>query len=278
MIALILAICSAGTYGVADFLGGFAARNANVFRVVAISAPASLVVELALWPVLGATWSPAALGWGAASGVASAAAFVLLYLALSIGPMGVLSPVTAVVSALLPAGIGLLSGERLSPLALLGIPVSIVAILLVSITPVGAGARVQPYALVIAVGAGTAIALQLIALDAAPHDSGVAPLIIGRAVSSTLVIGAVLLQPRNPNAGRANIPLAALAGALDSIANLLFLLAARAGMLTVSAVVVALYPAATVLLARVILAERLGPRQWVGLFIAAVGVALLALA
>jgi hypothetical protein len=78
-----------------------------------IAAPASLVVELLLWPVLGASFSAGTLGWGAASGVASAAAFALLYRTLAIGPMNVLSPVTALVSAALPVGVGLSQGEHL---------------------------------------------------------------------------------------------------------------------------------------------------------------------
>ncbi len=115
MIALLLALGSSLAYGCADFLGGLGARKAHVLRTVMIAAPASLVVELLLWPVLGASFGVGALGWGAASGVASAAAFVLLYRTLAIGPMNVLSPVTALVSAALPVGVGLLQGEHLGP-------------------------------------------------------------------------------------------------------------------------------------------------------------------
>src|SRR5512139_3461246 len=102
MTALLLALACSIAYGSADFLGGVAARGAHVLRVVLIAAPISLVVELLLLPAAGADFSSAAVAWGAASGVASAATFALLYRTLAIGPMSVLSPVTALVSATLP--------------------------------------------------------------------------------------------------------------------------------------------------------------------------------
>jgi hypothetical protein len=79
VIALLLALGSSLAYGCADFLGGLGARKAHVLRTVLVAAPASLAVELLLWPVLGAAFGSGALAWGAASGVASAAAFALLY-------------------------------------------------------------------------------------------------------------------------------------------------------------------------------------------------------
>ncbi|WP_169982738.1 EamA family transporter [Microbispora sp. H10836] len=207
MIALLLALGSSLAYGCADFLGGLGARKAHVLRTVMVAALASLAVELLLWPLLGASFSSGALGWGAASGIASAAAFALLYRTLAIGPTNVLPPVTALVSAALPVGVGLLQGEHLAAAAAVGLPLALVAVVLA-----GAGH-----------GAGAA----------RPSPTG--------------------------------------AGVLDSVANLLFLLAARSGDLTVVAVITALYPAGTVLLARGVLAERIHRGQLIGLGAAAVG-------
>jgi drug/metabolite transporter (DMT)-like permease len=286
VISILLAVASAVAYGCADFLGGLTARRATVLATVLIAAPASLLVELALWPLLGAEWSPSAIWWGAASGLASAAAFALLYACLAIGPMSVLSPVTALISALLPVGVGLASGETIGSAGLLGMPLALAAVVLISREPRAARSRasdahatppVSRTGMVLALGAGIAIALQLIFLDAAPHDSGLTPIIVGRAVSSVLVIAAALISrtaiPRAP----AIFWLAAAAGALDSLANLAFLLAVRIGDLAVVAVITALYPAATVLLARVVLREHLGPGRVAGLALAAVAVSLLAL-
>ena len=276
-LSLLLALASSFAYGSADFLGGVAARGAHVLRVVAIAAPASLLVELLLWPIFGAQFDQGAVAWGAASGVASAAAFALLYRTLAIGPMSVLSPVTAIVSAALPVGVGLIGGEQLSGLAVGGIALALVAVVVISGGPDERGERPSRHALLLAFGAGAAIALQLVCLDQTPGDSGIAPLIVGRAVSSATVLAAVVALHARLGDRRPSVPAAAGAGALDSLANLSFLLVVREGELAVVAVITALYPAATVLLARALLAERIGATQLAGLGLAAVAVSLLAL-
>lgn len=277
MIALLLALGSSLAYGCADFLGGLGARKAHVLRTVMIAAPASLAIELLLWPLLGASFSPGALGWGAASGVASAAVFALLYRTLAIGPMNVLSPLTALVSAALPVAVGLLQGERLGPAGLVGLPLALLAVILVSAGHGAGSARPSRTALLLAFGAGAAIALQLVFLHQAPSDSGVAPLLVGRAVSSAVTLTAAGLLRRKLGPERPAYAMSATAGVLDSLANLLFLLASRSGDLAVVAVITALYPAGTVLLARGVLAERIHRGQLVGLGTAAVAVSLLAL-
>nr|WP_237331248.1 DMT family transporter [Streptomyces mexicanus] len=274
---MLLALGSSLAYGCADFLGGLGARKAHVLRTVMVAAPSSLAVELLLWPVLGASFDPAALGWGAASGVASAAAFALLYRTLAIGPMNVLSPVTALVSAALPVAVGLLQGEHLGVAGLLGLPLALVAVVLVSAGHGAGSARPSRTALLLAFGAGAAIALQLIFLHQTPSGTGVAPLIIGRAVSSAVTLAAAGALYRRLGPEKPAYAISAAAGVLDSVANLLFLLAARSGDLTVVAVVTALYPAGTVLLARGVLAEPVHRSQLVGLGTAAVAVSLLAL-
>ncbi|MGW7098818.1 EamA family transporter [Streptomyces sp. NPDC054838] len=277
MIALLLALGSSLAYGCADFLGGLGSRKAHVLRTVMIAAPASLTVELLLWPFLGASFDPATLGWGAASGIASAAAFALLYRTLAIGPMNVLSPVTALVSAVLPVCVGLLQGEHLGLAALTGLALALAAVVLVSAGNGADGARPSRTALLMASGAGGAIALQLVFLHQAPADSGVGPLIVGRAVSSAVTLVAAGLMYRRLGVEKPAYAMSASAGVLDSVANLLFLLAARSGDLAVVAVITALYPAGTVLLARSVLAERIHRGQLIGLGTAAVAVSLLAL-
>jgi drug/metabolite transporter (DMT)-like permease len=276
-LSLLLALASSIAYGSADFLGGVAARGAHVLRVIAIAAPASLLVELLLWPAFGAEFSSGAVAWGAASGVASAGSFALLYRTLAIGPMSVLSPVTAVVSAALPVCVGLIGGETLGGTAVGGIALAFVAVVVISGGPDEGGRRPSRAALILAFGAGATIALQLVCLDSAPSDSGIAPLLVGRAVSSAIVLSAAVALRRRLGEARPNVPAAAGAGALDSLANFAFLLAVRDGELAVVAVITALYPAATVVLARAFLSERIGPVQVAGLGLAAVAVSLLAI-
>src|SRR3954454_2690126 len=275
--ALLLALASSIAYGAADFLGGLAARGAHVLRVVVIAAPASLAVELLLLPIAGAHFSTGAVTWGAASGVASAASFALLYRTLAIGPMSVLSPITALVSAVLPVGVGLIGGDRVGGLAVLGMVLALAAVVIVSGATESRGHRPSQTALGLAVGAGAAIAVQLICLDQAPNDSGVAPLIVGRAVSSVVVLGIAFTLRGHLGATRPSLPASAAAGALDSLANFAFLFAVRDGDLAVVAVITALYPAGTVLLARALLAERIGRTQLAGLGLAAVAVSFLAI-
>jgi drug/metabolite transporter (DMT)-like permease len=288
VLAVILAVASSLGYGVADFLGGLATRRAPVLRVVAVTAPISLAVELALLPLLGGRWSAGVLSWGAAAGVASAAAFALLYQSLALGPMGVLSPITAVVSALVPAAAGVVRGERLDALGAGGFVLAIGAVVAVSAGSGERGRRPSPVALLLAVTAGLAIGAQLICLSRSPADSGVAPLIACRVVSVAVLLPAARLRRRTAPSGapgqpglpeRPGLPelrLAAGAGAFDAVANLAFLLAARSGSLIVVAVITALYPGGTVLLARRFLGERLAVAQVAGLLAAAAAVTILA--
>jgi drug/metabolite transporter (DMT)-like permease len=282
MLAICLAVASSLGYGVGDFAGGLAARRAPVLRVVTVTLLVSLAFEVALWPAVGGRWSAAALLWGGAAGLASAAASALLYRSLALGPMSVLSPVTAVVSAALPVAAGLAAGERLTAAGACGVTLAVVAVVAVS-TGTGTSGRAGrpgPAALLLAVAAGAGIAAQLICLSRSPHDSGIAPLIACRAVSVAVLLPVAVLR-RGPAPSRPLLPRpgpAVAAGLFDAAGNLAFLLAVRGGTLVVVAVITALYPAGTVLLARRVLAERLTRWQLAGLAAAAAAVTILALA
>jgi drug/metabolite transporter (DMT)-like permease len=286
MLVVCLAVASSLGYGVGDFAGGLAARRAPVLRVVTVTLLVSLAFEVALWPAAGGRWSASALLWGGVAGLASAAASALLYRSLALGPMSVLSPVTAVVSAALPVAAGLAAGERLTGAGACGVALAVVAVVAVSTGP-GAGGRAgrpSPAALLLAVAAGAGIAAQLICLSRSPHDSGIAPLVACRAASVALLLPVAVLR-RSPAPCRRPLsrPLlprpgpAVAAGLFDGAGNLAFLLAVRGGTLVVVAVITALYPAGTVLLARRVLAERLTRWQLAGLAAAAAAVTILAL-
>jgi len=280
VLAVLLAAASSLGYGVADFVGGLATRRETVLRVVAVTAPVSLIVELLMLPLVSGSWSAAALAWGALAGVASAAAFALLYQSLAMGPMGVLSPVTAVVSAVLPAAVGIVEGERLTVAGVVGIVLAIAAVIAVSAGTGDAGPgrshRPSPAALGLAVAAGATIAAMLVCLAQSPHDSGLAPLVICRAVSMVVLLAAAMVRGQLGLPGRSAGWLAAGAGLFDAVANVAFLVAVRSGSLVVVAVITALYPGGTVLLARKFLGERLSRVQLAGLAIALAAVTILA--
>jgi drug/metabolite transporter (DMT)-like permease len=219
MVAILLALASSLGYGGADFAGGLASRDAHVFRVVAAAAPAGLLVNLLLLPVLGADWSASAVAWGAGSGLASAAAFTLLYQTLALGPMSILSPLTAVISAVIPVGVGILEGERLGAPAFAGLLLAMLAIILVGGGPSAASSRPGRRALVLAIGAGGAIATQLICLHQAPAGSGLAPLLAGSVVSSSVLLGAVVTLRRRIGTRPPRWALAVGSGALSALAT-----------------------------------------------------------
>src|SRR3954451_14659246 len=124
------ALPSAITYGVADFTGGLAARRASVLVVTAVAQAAGLVSLLVVIGFAAGRPSPEAFGLGALAGIAGVIGLLLYLKALAVGPMGVVAPLSAVVSAGLPLGVGLFAGESLGPVAVLAVGIALVAILL----------------------------------------------------------------------------------------------------------------------------------------------------
>jgi drug/metabolite transporter (DMT)-like permease len=277
VVAIALGLISSLVYGFADFSGGLAARGAHALRVTMVAAPASLLLEVVAIPLLGAKWESGAIVWGALSGVASAVCFVMLYATLAKGPMSILSPITALIAEALPVVVGIGMGERLHPAGIVGLPLSVAAVLMLGAARDAERRRPALPVVLFAVGAGVAIAAQLIALNATPHDSGVAPLVVGRSVSAAVLLLAATSWRGRMGSVTPSIPLSIAAGMLDSLANLLFLYAVRHGPLAVIAVIAALYPAGTLLLARIVLRERLTRAQVGGLGLGAAAVVLLAL-
>lgn len=263
-----LALGSSLLWGVSDFAGGMAARDGHIFRVLVVTAPFSWFVTIVLVPVMGADFSWPAVLWGLSSGVASTAASGLFYRCLAIGPMGLLSPLAAVLSALLPVLAALAMGELLSHAAVIGTVLAVAAAVLISWGP-SSNERVSGRGLGYAGGAGVAIALQLICLDRAPGSSGLAPLVVAGGISTLLVLVAVFLTRTSTSGTRPAVRSSLVAGLLGSLANIAFLLAVRDGPLSIVAVITALYPVGTVVLARYVLAERLIWTQLAGLAVAA---------
>ncbi|WP_036285230.1 EamA family transporter [Microbacterium luticocti] len=319
-----IALLGALVFGSADFLGGLAAKRLRSILATAVAAASGLVLLLALYPLLGGTWSAADVGWGALSGVFGATAIALLYACLAIGPMSILSPLTAVVSAIAPILWGLLvGGEQLSALGYGGLGVALVAVVLVGFIPGDTVVRPSARGVLMAIGAGLAIGGFMVVLDQTAHDSGIVPLVMNRAanaaITGTVVVlllvaarrrrlparsalgvrGAVLgatptghadleharlgqagpdattLPPRIPAAAWW---LAIACGMVDSSANAIMLVALRLGDLSIVSALTAMYPAGTILLAAVVLRERIAAVQWAGLGLALAAGAMLALA
>ncbi|HWH25709.1 MAG TPA: DMT family transporter [Pseudolysinimonas sp.] len=285
MITVILGLSSALVYGAADFFGGIASTRIPAVKVVAGSGLIGLLVLIPASALTGGTWSNEVLLWGVLSGMAGSMGILTLYMALAIGPMSILSPLTAVMSAIVPLSWGLINGERLSLIGYAALGIALVAVVLVGFVPEKGAVRPRLRGVLLAVLSGTLIGTLLILLDAAPDDAGLLPLTVNRMTHAVIlwtIVGVMALasrsrQPSERPAWRRVIPLIVAAGLADSTANILMVTGFRLGDLSVVAVLTALYPAGTIALAAIVLRERIAPVQWVGLVLALTAAALLAL-
>jgi len=284
MLSVALALAGSVIYGASDFFGGLAARGTSAVRVTLINSIAGLAVLVVAALVLPSRWGAPVLLWGFLAGVCGAVALVLLYACLALGPMSILSPILALVAAVIPITVGFVRGERLSGLGYLGLAIGLLAIVLICLVPGERAVRPSPRGLLMAVGAGVAIGGYLVFIDLTPPDSGPAPLLVTFVVTGIVMSVALLGQrlarrgtPR-PTITRVTVGFAVLCGVTDAAAAFLFLLALRMGELSIVSVLNALAPAGTIVLAAVVLRERIAPVQWMGLAVALVAAVLLALA
>jgi drug/metabolite transporter (DMT)-like permease len=283
LIAIVLGFATSVVYGFADFFGAIAAKRINALLVTLVAGVSGLVFLLTMTPFLGLPMDAAAVFWGILSGVFSALAISLLYASLAIGPISILSPLGAIVSALIPMGFGVLVvGESFSQFGFLALTGILIAVVLVGFSP-GADVRLPSLqGALLAMGAGGSIGLVLIFLDQTPSNSGLTPVVFLRAFSA-LTIGVILLASlgvsKRTTQTKPNPKLwlaAGMAGILDSTANVLFLNAIRLGELSVVAVLTALYPLGTIILARIFLKEKIAKLQLAGVLLALSCSALLA--
>ncbi|NUP66974.1 MAG: EamA family transporter [Nonomuraea sp.] len=276
MTAVILATACAVVYGTADFFGGLASRRSQVLSVVALSQLAGLALILVLLPLLPGAVSASALLWGLLAGLSGAAGLALFYRALATGVMSVVAPTTAATSAALPVLYGLATGERPAFWALAGVVLALGSIVLISRDrSAGRGSIVS---VLVSLAAGAGFGGFFILLAVAPSDAGLWPLVGARMSSVTVVVLLALVTRRSLRPGAGSLRVILAAGALDMAANVLFLLAQRQGLLSLVAVLVSLYPASTLLLARQVLGERLRGVQIAGVACALAAVTLIAVA
>ena len=290
MLTVILGFATSLVYRFADFFGAIAARRVNAVLVTFLSGVTGLLCLLSLTPLLGASFDSQTLFWGIAAGLASAFAMTCLYASLAIGPISIVSPLGAVVSAIVPAAVGFALGERFGWIGWVALAVILVAVALVGFVPGDAVRLPSLKGLILGIAAGSGIGVVLICLAMAPENSGLEPVILLRAVSAG-TLGLLLLirfvfseKNGDPKLTDGKVEpkfwiAVMVAGLFDSSANVFFLLAARVpdGTLTVVSVLTALYPLGTIILARLVLKERIALVQQIGIGLALGGSALLAL-
>ncbi len=277
--AILLALGAAVAYGASDFVGGVASRRTTAWPVAFLGATFGAVGATVLVVVFPGAPTVSDLLWGALAGVGNGLGGAFLYRGLSLGRMGVVGPVSAVGAAALPVLVGVLGGERPAQLVWAGIVLALPAIWLVAREPaISDGAVRLADGLVEGVLAGAGFGLLFAALGQVPDGAGYAPVLLSQLIGMLAIIGLVTVMggrwvPRH----RSEVVGGAAAGVLSVTAVVGFLLATQQGLLAVSSVLASLYPAVTVLLASVLLRERIHRAQGVGLALCAVSVAFVAL-
>jgi len=262
-VPVLLALGAALSWGTSDFLGGVAARRAGKVNAVTLGTQATGLL----------TFVPVAL---LAGGTSSGTAIYLLYIGFMKSHTGVVAPIAAIGTAAVPAIFGLLAGETLAAIQVVGVVLGLLAIWLIgrpSKVPTNLNEQIST-GIFYGVAAGIGFALMFIALDQLSADSGawgVLPLRLG-GVAMMLLVSAVRRLPMV--ADRSVWPHILAAGFISSMGNLAFIIATRDGNLSIVAVVASLFPAATVALAYLFLAERLGRLQLLGVTAALAAVAL----
>lgn len=280
LLAIAYGLTSAAVWGAGDFSGGFASKRGNVYTVVLLSQVVGLVCLLTLALLLEGTLPPVRdLLFGALAGLAGVIGILALYTGLARGRMGVVAPTTAVLSATIPVVVGIVT-EGIPPiLVLVGFGLAVTAVWLLSGGGQADGIRRDELGLAFLAGLG--FSLFFVFIDKVSAGVVFWPLTAARIASVPLLL-IFLFSRQMPSAQwqlpvRSVLPIVALSGILDSGGNYFFALATQTGRLDIAAVLASLYPASTVLLARLILKEKLGPRQWTGVGVALVALILIAL-
>lgn len=266
---------SALTWGIGDFCGGLATRRTSVWTVVLYSQAVGMIALLLLVVVFGeALPRPSDLGWGALAGLAGVIGVTALYQAMALGQMALVAPLTAVIALSIPVMIAILTAGWPASPTLLGFLLAALSVMLISYAP---QRRATANGLWIALVAGGGFG-GFFALIAQTQDAAVFwPLVAARAASVGALSVLMFFQKRSalPTARQAILPII-LAGVFDVGGNAFFVLAEQAGRLDIASTLSSLYPVSTVLLALLLLRERISLMQGAGVLLALVAIPLIA--
>ena len=286
---LLLGLAAAALYGTGDFLGGLATRKVPVLAVLLLAQTAGVIVALPAAAMWRGPASLTGLAWGTSAGLVGGAGVIIFYLGLAAGPMSVVAPVSGLVSTVLPVAVALAEGERPGIGVYMGALLCLAAVVLTSSaggdtparSPRAAPRRRLPgasRALGYGIASGASFGLFFLLIRNAGQSGGeLWPVAAARTgeLAVVLITAAVLRRSPRPRGAQPRLRLAAAAaGVIDVTANICYAAAARTGMFGLAVVLASLYPAVTVLLARVVLGERLRWVQRAGLGLAAIGIIL----
>jgi drug/metabolite transporter (DMT)-like permease len=294
----VFALAAALLYGSADFLGGAATRRAHVLSVLLVSGTAGMAVVTGAALLAGGPPRAAGIAWGACAGAAGGVGFMFFYAGLAAGPMSVVAPVSALMSTVLPVAAALAEGERPGARVYAGALTCVTAIVLVSsgggtrrrgsrpgaaVDPPGAAAgrttgllrHGATRGLAYGIAAGVAFGMFFLFIRNGGESGALWPVAVARLAGTLIVVLAATGTRTGPVRWRDDGRLFAAAlgaGVLDASANVCYVLATRVGLFGLAVVLTSLYPGVTVLLARLVLGERLSWARCAGLGLAAAGI------
>lgn len=301
LLIVVLALGAALLYGTADFFSGVAARRIAVLAATTINYAVATVVLVIVVLTVGGVWSPTAIASGVTAGLLAAVGFLTFTAALAAGPISLLTPLIALLSSAVPVVVALVLGDHLEPIAWVAVVVAILGSVLIGLERRVDTRSAKPRTLLFAAISGLAFGFATVALDLAPADAGMVAVFLDTTSGLVLLLMLVGLargvpamrramavldahpvddeQATTPGAApRGAVPpadprrrarlLAGAAGLLIGGANVLLMLALHEGSVAVVAVLVNLYPVATVLLAWIVLRERINAVQGTGVVLA----------
>jgi len=279
---ILLGLAAAALYGSGDFLGGLASRRLHVLAVLTLAEGAGAAVALAAAAMSPGLPGLAGLAWGTGAGLIGGLGLIIFYTGLAAGPMSVVAPVSGLVSTVLPVAVALAGGERPGAAVYAGALLCLVAIVLASSerdTSAAQPRNRRTRAIAYGIAAGACFGLFFLLIRNAGQTGELRPVAAARIGELAVVLAAAAVLRRGPRlrgADRRLLLAATGAGVIDVIANICYVAATRIGMFGLAVVLASLYPGVTVLLARVVLGERLRWVQRAGLGLAAIGILLVA--
>jgi drug/metabolite transporter (DMT)-like permease len=275
LLVVVFGLLASLGWGLGDFGGGLLSRKASVLGVLFVSQLFSLSVGI---PLLVLTPEPAMslqdYGFAAIGGVLGGSGLALLYRGLSVGRMSVVMPIAAMLTALLPVGVGFITEGVPPPLAIGGIVAACVGVLLVSLAPARDDGR--PSGLWYGVVTGFVFGMFPIVTNLISDDVLVGPVVTVR-IASIVTAGVLILVLRQPwRVGRGMWPALLGIGLVDMLATGSYLAALAVGPLSIAAILTSLSNVVTVVLAALVLRERITPMHALGIVAAALSVVMIA--
>ena len=272
MFAAALALAAAASWGVGDFLGGLKSRSLNPVAILIVAQPIGLTL-LAIWVAVRGQGPPgSSVLWACLAAVLGTTGLIAFYKGMAAGALSIVAPIAGA-GAAIPVIWGLAHGDHPSGYQELGFAAALIGVVLASFER-------RPKAARLAAGVGWAVIAMLafgayyIPMHEASHGDFLWAAFVFRLTSTTLIAAAWLVL-RPPSARRADLPVLASIGILDTGGNVFFAAASAKGLVSVVSILASLYPVVTVLLARAVLHERVHRSQELGIALALAGIVLI---